>query len=86
MNMINLILFCAIGYLVGWLVRYILSNTNPSMSVCNLEARGISIRTWIAIIVVIIGFMTQLPLLTFIAGFVFYESRSQWCILKSFSN
>jgi tetrahydromethanopterin S-methyltransferase subunit C len=82
MHMITLIILFIVGYAVAWLLRYILSNTNPSMSVCNLEAKGISIRTWITIVLAVIGLFTQMPLLTFLAGFVFYESRSQWCIVE----
>lgn len=81
--MILLFLFFVGGYGIGWVIRQILSRVRPVSGACNISKRGVSWRSVLAIILVIVGFYFEIPLVVFFAGFTWYESRSKWCIAQS---
>lgn len=78
-----LLLFFLGGYGVGWVIRQILSHMRPSSGACNIGDKGVSWRSILAIVLVIVGFYFEIPLVVFFAGFTWYESRSRWCIAQS---
>jgi len=71
------------GYVAGSLIRQLLSHMRPASGACNIGKRGISWRSILAIILVIIGFYFEIPLVVFFTGFTWYESRAKWCIAQS---
>lgn len=81
--MIILFLFLLGGYAIGWGIRQILSRVRPVSGACNIGKRGVSWRSILAIILVILGFYFEAPIIVFCAGFTWYESRSKWCIVES---
>jgi len=60
-----------------------MTRVRPPMGHCNIGQKGISWRSWLAMMLVILGFYFELPLITFFAGFTWYESRAKWCITQS---
>lgn len=81
--MIILFFFFLGGYVVGSLIRQALSHMRPSSGACNIGDKGVSWRSILAIVLVIVGFYFEIPLVVFFAGFTWYESRAKWCIAQS---
>ncbi|MBP6921681.1 hypothetical protein KBB89_04020, partial [Candidatus Gracilibacteria bacterium] len=78
---IILLVFFGFGYGTGWISRQIIKKYHTSKYTCNIDKKGVSGRSILAIILVIIGFYFEIPLVVFFAGFTWYESRAKWCIV-----
>ncbi|MBP7806683.1 hypothetical protein KA057_03300 [Candidatus Gracilibacteria bacterium] len=71
------------GYIAGISFQKTLGKIHKPLGQCNIKKKGIQLRAWLAGILLLSGLYFGIPILTFFAGFSWYESRAKWCIAQT---
>lgn len=77
------ILFVLSGYILGWLIRYVMSYVSKPVGSCNIVRNGRIGRALLGCLLIGVGLYTGGMFWYIAGGFTLYESRAKWCIARA---